>query len=108
MTAMSRADSNLDPELLALSEEQARLEASIAASMAEPERIRRQLEEERATLPPTDDFRERERQREFEERATRGKIRNEHKSQRRSLLLMVLFALASACLIAWGLKLMGL
>ena len=72
-----------------------------------PDRIMRQIEEERATLPPTDDFRERERQREFEERATRGKVRNEHKSQRRSLMLMVLLALASACLVAWGIKLMG-
>ena len=83
---MARSSTHVDPELLALTEEQARLEASIAATLAEPDRIKRAIEEERATLPPTDDFLERERQRRFEERATRGKVRNEHKSQRRSLL----------------------
>lgn len=107
MTSMSRSNTQMDPELVALSKEQARLEASIAATLAEPDRIKRQIEEERATLPPTDDFRDRERRKEFEDLATRGKVRNEHKSQRRSLMLMLLLAFASACLVAWGIKLMG-
>lgn len=96
-----------DPELKALAAEQARLEARIAATVAEPERLRREYEEERATLPPTDDFRERERRRAFEDLATRGKIRNEHKSQRRSLLLLVLLVTATVSLVLWGLRLMG-
>lgn len=104
---MARGISNVDPDLLALSEEQARLEATIAATLAEPDRLKKQLEENNATLPPTDDFLERKRQRDFEERATRGKVRNEHKSQRRSLMLLVLLVTASACLVAWGIKLMG-
>lgn len=104
---MARGNSDVDPDLLAISEEQARLEATIAATLAEPDRLKRQLEEERATLPPTDDFRERERHKAFEDLATRGKVRNEHKSQRRSLLLLVLLVIASACLVAWGIKLMG-
>lgn len=96
-----------DPELKALADEQARLEARIAATVAEPERLRREYEEERATLPPTDDFRERERRRAFEDLATRGKIRNEHKSQRRSLFLLVLLLAATTSLVLWGLRLMG-
>jgi len=104
---MARGNSDVDPDLLAISEEQARLEATIAATLAEPIRLKQQMEEQNSTLPPTDDFRERERQREFEERATRGKVRNEHKSQRRSLMLLILLATASACLVAWGIKLMS-
>ncbi len=104
---MARGSSDVDPDLLAISEEQARLEATIAATLAEPDRLKRQFEESNATLPPTDDFLERQRQKDFEERATRGKVRNEHKSQRRSLLLLILLATASACLVAWGIKLMG-
>lgn len=104
---MARSISNVDPDLLAISEEQARLEATIAATLAEPDRLKRQFEENNATLPPTDDFLERKRQRDFEERATRGKVRNEHKSQRRSLMLLILLVTASACLVAWGIKLMG-
>lgn len=104
---MAKGSSDIDPELQALSEEQARLEATIAATLEEPVRLKKQLEEERVTLPPTDDFRERERHRAFEELASRGKVRNEHKSQRRSLLLLILLATASACLVAWGIRLMG-
>lgn len=96
-----------DPELKALVDEQARLEARIAATVAEPERLRREYEEERATLPPTDDFRERERRRAFEDLATRGKVRNEHKSQRRSLFLLFLLLAATTSLVLWGLRLMG-
>lgn len=94
-------------ELQALSAEQAALDARIAATLAEPERLRRQYEEERATLPPTDDFRDRERRRQFEDLATRGKVRNEHKSQRRSLLLLVLLLTATASLVMWGMKFIG-
>jgi hypothetical protein len=104
---MARSSSDVDPDLLALSEEQARLEASIAATLAEPDRLKRQLEEINATLPPTDDFLERQRLRVFDELASRGKVRNERKSQRRSLMLLVLLVAASACLVAWGVKLMG-
>lgn len=97
----------MDPDLLALSEEQARLEAAIAATLAEPDRLKRQLEENNATLPPTDDFLERQRQRVFDELASRGKVRNERKSQRHSLMLLILLVTATACLVAWGIKLMG-
>ena len=104
---MAKPISAVDPELQAISDEQARLEAAIAATIAEPVRLKKQLDEERITLPPTDDFIDRERQNAFEERATRGKVRNEHKSQRRSLMLLILFVTASACLVAWGIKLLG-
>ena len=42
---MARGNSNVDPDLLAISEEQARLEATIAATLAEPIRLKQQLEE---------------------------------------------------------------
>jgi len=105
---MAKSHRREDPELelKALSDEQAKLEARIAATRAEPERLRRQYEEERATLPPTDDFRDRERRKAFEDLATRGKVRNEHKAQRRSLLLLVLLLAATTSLILWGLSLM--
>jgi hypothetical protein len=107
MITMARSISETDTELLALTAEQARLDAKIAATLAEPLRLKKQFDDENSTLPPTDDFLERERQKDFEERATRGKVRNEHKSQRRSLLLLVLLGIASACLVAWGIRLMG-
>jgi len=104
---MARSISNVDPDLLAISEEQARLEATIAATLAEPDRLKRQFEENIATLPPTDDFLDRQRLKVFDDLASRGKVRNERKSQRRSLMLLILLATASACLVAWGIKLMG-
>jgi hypothetical protein len=104
---MARSISNVDPDLLAISEEQARLEATIAATLAEPDRLKRQFEENNATLPPTDDFLDRQRLKVFDDLASRGKVRNERKSQRRSLMLLILLVTASACLVAWGIKLMG-
>jgi predicted nuclease with TOPRIM domain len=103
----ARTRKYVDPELKELAAEQARLEARIAATVGEPERLRRQFEEERATLPATEDFRDRVRRRAFEDLATRGKVRNEHKIQRRSLMLFILLVAATASLILWGLKLMA-
>lgn len=95
-----------DQDLDALQRAEADLDARIAELSSLPERMQRQREELAATLPPPDDFEDRERQRLFEERASRGKIRNERKTQRRSLLLLVLLLIATGSLIAWGLSLM--
>ena len=86
-----------DRDLDALQRAEADIEARIAELESLPERMKREREELDRTLPPPDDF---------EERASRGKIRNERKTQRRSLLLLLLLLAATASLIVWGLSLM--
>ena len=95
-----------DEDLDALHRAEADLDAQIAELTNLPDRLKRQREDLAATLPPPDDFEDRERQRVFEERASRGKIRNERKAQRKSLLLLLLLLIATASLVAWGLSLM--
>lgn len=95
-----------ETELDALQKAEAEIDARIAELEAMPERLRQQEEERAATLPPPDDFEDRERKRRFEDLASRGKVRNERKAQRRSLFLLLLLLIASASLIAWGLSLM--
>jgi len=95
-----------DRDLDALQRAEADIEAQIAELESLPDRMKREREELDRTLPPPDDFEDRKRQHDFEERASRGKIRNERKTQRRSLLLLLLLLAATASLIVWGLSLM--
>jgi hypothetical protein len=103
---MDRSKAPDDQDLDAIQRAEADLDAQIAELTSLPDRLKRQREELASTLPPPDDFEDRERQRIFEERASRGKIRNERKAQRRSLLLLILLIAATASLVAWGLSLM--
>ncbi len=83
------------------------LEQKIAELEGVPEQLELEMRESNETLPPPDDLAERERQRHFEEQAARGQIRNERRTQGRSLLLMFLLLAATAAVISWIVRLAG-
>ena len=92
-------------ELRALEERKRALEEQIQNASAQPEKILREAQEQAATLPPPDDLADRRRLREFEEKASRTQIRNERRTQGRSLLLLVLLLAATGALISWVIQL---
>ncbi len=81
------------------------LEEQIAELEGMPEQLELEMLESERTMPPPDDLAERERQRHFEEQAARGQIRNERRTQGRSLLLMFLLLTATAAVISWIVRL---
>lgn len=96
-------ESDLDEILKAQQE----LEEKIAAAEAVPKQLELEMLEKEATIPAPDDLIERERTKRFEEQATRGQVRNERRTQGRSLLLLFLLLLATAAMISWIVKLAG-
>lgn len=81
------------------------LDERIAELEVLPEQLELEMRESSQTLPPPDDIAERERQRHFEEQAARGQIRNERRTQGRSLLLMFLLLAATTAVISWIVRL---
>ena len=76
-------------------------EERIAELQNLPEKMRaEQLERER-TMPPPDGMEERRRLKKFECQAARSEIRNERRSQGRSMLMLMLLLFATAATISW-------
>lgn len=96
-----------DADLDLFDEKQREIDARIAELEALPEQLELEMREQETTMPPPEDIEERRRQREFEERAARGQIRNERRTQGKSLILTVLLAAACAALISWVITLAG-
>lgn len=82
------------------------LESKIAELEALPKQLELEILEQERTMPPPEDIEERRRQREFEERAARGQIRNERRTQGRSLLLTLLLVIACASMLSWVISLL--
>jgi hypothetical protein len=101
---LSRTPDDL-PDLRSLEEQQRALEEQIQSIRGMPEEILREAAEQAATLPPPDDLADRRRLREFEDTVSRRQIRNERRTQGRSLLLLFLLLAATAALAAWVVKL---
>ena len=97
----SRKPRDADPDLEPLDQAQRDLDAKIAALKALPQQLELEMQEQDRTLPPPEDLEDRRRQRDFEEKAARGQIRNERRTQGRSLLLMLLLLAATAAMVAW-------
>lgn len=94
-------------ELDELEQKRREVEARIAELERLPEQLELEMLESETTMPPPDDLVERQRQREFEEQAARGQIRNERRTQGRSLLLMFLLLGATCAVISWIVRLAG-
>ena len=105
--AKKRSRSGEDPELDEIRKAQRELEERIAQAQSVPEQIQLELEELESTIPAPDDLVERERARRFEEQATRGQVRNERRTQGRSLLLLFLLLAATAAVISYIVKILG-
>lgn len=82
-------------------EAQRALEEKIAELQELPKQLELEMIEAETTMPPPDDIVDRQRQRDFEARAARGEIRNERRTQGRSLLLMFLMLGATLAVITW-------
>ncbi len=71
----------------------------------EPKRIAREQAERASTLPPPDDFKDRQREHRFYAALmTRGQLRNERRSQTASFLLFVLLVTSTIALAMWMLR----
>jgi hypothetical protein len=95
-----------DPELEKLRAQEQELARQIEELKKAPEKIQREREERAATLPPLDDLADRQRRRDFEEKASRGQVRNERRAQRSSLFLTFLLIAAVALLASWLFKML--
>lgn len=104
---MARSSSSGEPELDEILRAQRELEEKIAAAEALPEQLELEIREKESTIPAPDDLLERERAKRFEEQATRGQVRNERRTQGRSLLLLFLLLIATAAMISWIVRLAG-
>jgi len=104
---MPRSKQDDDQGLDEILKAQEDLDAKIAAAAAVPEQLELKMREKETTIPAPDDLAERERQRRFEDQATRGQVRNERRTQGRSLLLLLLLLLATAAMISWIVTLSG-
>lgn len=66
-----------------------------------PDRIRREMEEERTSMPAPDDLADRQREKVFYTNLSRGQVRNERRHQTQSAFLFILMATAIASLSSW-------
>ena len=104
---MPRSSSADEPGLDEILKAQQELDEKIAAAAAVPEQLELEMREKETTIPAPDDLAERERQKRFEDQATRGQVRNERRTQGRSLFLLLLLLLATAAMISWIVRLAG-
>ena len=104
---MARQSSNDEPGIDEILLAQQELEEKIAAAQAVPKQLELEIQEKEAAIPAPDDLLECERTKRFEEQATRGQVRNERRTQGRSLFLLFLMLLATAAMISWIVKLAG-
>ena len=72
----------------------------------EPKRIAREQIERATTMPPPDDFQDRQREFRFYAALEKGQLRNQRRSQAASILLLVLLATSTLALILWVLRIM--
>ncbi len=94
-------------ELDLFEEHQRKIEEQIAALQDLPKQLEEEERERARTLPPSDDILRRAKEREFEERAGRNQVRNERRSQGRSLLLLLLLLAATAATVGWVVSLVN-
>lgn len=99
--ARARKSRGGDPELEPIDQAQRELDAKIAALESLPKQLELEMLEQERTMPPPEDLEDRRRQRDFEEKAARGQVRNERRTQGRSLMLMFLLLAATAAMVAW-------
>jgi hypothetical protein len=97
--------SSKTPEELEFERRQRDLDEQIAQLEGIPEQLELEIQESDQTLPPPDDLNERDRQRSFDAQVARGQVRNERRTQGRSLLLMVLLIAAITSVASWVLRL---
>lgn len=66
-----------------------------------PEQHQRAEEERRQTMPAPDDLAQRQREKDFQDRLTKGELKNERRHQARSAMLFLLLIVAITFVSAW-------
>jgi len=97
---------NEDDELVALREKERKLAAAQKEFQRLPELLARQREESEATMPPMAEIKERQQFNQFEQNLSRGQIENVLRTQRHSLAMMLLLAVATVMMLLWAYRIM--
>lgn len=95
-----------DHELVALREEQRKLEEAHREVIKLPAKLEREKRDRDSTMPPMAEIRERQQINEFERNLSRGQIENTLRTQRHSLAMMLLLATATALMLWWAYRIM--
>jgi hypothetical protein len=97
-----------DPSVAELKRQQAELSRRMRATQRElreaPGRRAREQADRAVTMPPPDDFADRQRERKFYAELSRGQLRNVRRSQAGSVLLFILLVAATIALVMWMLR----
>lgn len=91
-----------DLELRALQEKERRLFQAHQEIVKLPAKLEREKRERESTMPPMPELRERDEIRKFEQNLSRGQIENVLRTQRHSLMMMMLLALTAGLMLAWA------
>lgn len=93
-----------DEELLALREKQKKLEIAHREFVKLPAKLALEKKERDCTMPPMAEIKERQQIARFEQSLSRGQIENVLRTQRHSLAMMLLLAVATALMLLWAYK----
>ncbi len=97
-TTMDITLDHLEGESKLLEEEIRKYETMIEE---EPKRLLEELEKERCMMPPPDDLEEREREKDFYDKLSRGQLYNERRYKARNTTLILLIVAATIAVVCW-------
>ncbi|MFK7851519.1 MAG: hypothetical protein AB8D78_11125 [Akkermansiaceae bacterium] len=97
-----------DHELIALKERERRLEEAHREVIQLPARLEKEKRDRDATMPPMAEIKERQEFRRFEQSLSRGQIENVLRTQRHSLAMMLLLAIATVLMLLWAYRIMSI
>jgi hypothetical protein len=99
---MPKTTDNSLPDLAEVQRKGAELAAKIEELRQMPERLRKEEEERRNTLPPFDLLEDKKREKAFDQKVSMGEIKNARQDFTRSSLLTILLLITSVVLLWWA------
>ncbi len=95
-----------EEELVELREKQRKLEEAHREFVKLPAKLALEKKERDCTMPPMAEISERQQIARFEQNLSRGQIENVLRTQRHSLVMMLLLATATALMLFWAYKIL--
>lgn len=95
-----------DEELVAIREKERKLEEAHREFVKLPAKLAQEKKERDCTMPPMAEIKERQEINRFEQSLSRGQIENVLRTQRHSLVMMMLLATATLLMLFWAYKIM--
>lgn len=99
---MVKISNSKNTELAEVQRSAAEVKAQIELLKQLPEQLRREQEEQRNTLPPTDILTHKIRQQEYEIQVARGEIKNLKREATRHTWVLLLLLIATASMVWWA------